>query len=75
MWKALKISLGLVLLLIVVQSLTGCANLRATSAPVVGDSFCAVAQIITVSKSDNLTPETARQILAHDQKVKALCTG
>lgn len=34
---------------------------------------CAWAKIITVSKDDKLTAETAREIIAHNSKVEALC--
>ena len=56
-------------------SLASCASLSATRAPINSDSFCSIAKIISISQADNLTPETAREILAHDLKVQALCKG
>jgi hypothetical protein len=34
---------------------------------------CAWAKVITVSKDDVLTDETARQLLAHNRTVEAIC--
>jgi len=34
---------------------------------------CGWVTIITVSRADVLTDETARQILAHNEKVEAIC--
>lgn len=34
---------------------------------------CSWVQIITVSKDDVLTDQTAREILAHNEKVEAIC--
>jgi hypothetical protein len=35
--------------------------------------FCIIAQPVLVSKTDTLTEETARQILAHNEVGRALC--
>ena len=46
--------------------LTGCSG----HIPV---SECSWVKIITVSRQDVLTDETARQLLAHNEKVEAIC--
>jgi len=53
------------LLLSLTMCVTGCASFVGTD--------CSWVKIITVSKDDVLTDETARQILAHDEKVLAVC--
>jgi len=39
----------------------------------VGTDSCAWVQIITVSRHDVLTDQTAREILAHNEKVETIC--
>lgn len=51
--------------LLILLSLMGCANMKGTE--------CSWVKIITVSKDDKFTAETAREILAHNEKVEALC--
>ena len=34
---------------------------------------CAWVKVITISRQDVLTDETARQLLAHNEKVEAIC--
>ncbi len=41
--------------------------------PVVVDTYCDRARIITTSPRDILTEETSRMILAHDRTVKKYC--
>lgn len=53
------------LVCLAIVTLSGCATTSATD--------CAWAQIITVSKDDVLTDQTAREILAHNEKVEVLC--
>lgn len=43
--------------------LTNCAS----TGPVLTDSFCATEKPILISKSDVLTKESAREILAHNE--------
>jgi hypothetical protein len=38
-----------------------------------GSDYCSVARVISVDAADNLTPATARQILAHNRSVRAVC--
>lgn len=45
---------------------SGCASTVATDS-------CAWVQIITVSRGDVLTDQTAREILAHNEKVETIC--
>ena len=47
----------------------GCSTATVATSP------CSWVQIITVSKDDVLTVETAREILAHNEKVEAICGG
>lgn len=47
--------------------LTGCA----TNGPVT--SYCTIAQPIYVSEGDTFTPETARDILRHNETWSKLC--
>lgn len=46
---------------------SGCAT------STVATDSCAWVQIITVSRADVLTDQTAREILAHNEKVEAIC--
>ena len=46
--------------------LTGCASTNVISP-------CAWVKIITVSKADVLTDQTAREILTHNEKVETIC--
>jgi hypothetical protein len=39
----------------------------------VGTDTCAWTKIITISQADVLTDQTAREILAHNEKVEAIC--
>lgn len=55
-------------LLAILTLLTACA-----SAGPATDSFCAVSSPIMVSKSDVLTNDTARQILAHNRFGEQKC--
>ena len=76
MLTLVKISMGIFLLISLGTLLASCKNLPAIKNPPPAPSgFCAIAKIITISKADNLTDETAREILAHDLKVKQLCMG
>jgi hypothetical protein len=45
---------------------SGCASTAGTDG-------CSWVQIITVSKDDVLTDQTAREILGHNEKVEAIC--
>jgi hypothetical protein len=49
--------------------LTGCA----TSGAVTSAGYCEVAKPILISKKDELTDGTARQILAHNETWAAIC--
>ena len=51
-----------------VLALTGCAS----SAP--GGDACSVLRPIYVSSQDDLTPDTARQVLANNQTWARLCS-
>lgn len=53
-------------------SLTMFASGCTTVTPV---TSCGWVKVITVSRSDVLTDETARQILGHNEKVEAICGG
>lgn len=46
---------------------SACANTR------VIDTACSWVRIITISKDDVLTDDTARQILIHDEQVDRVC--
>ena len=46
--------------------LSGCVNTSVISP-------CAWVKIITVSKADVLTDQTAREILTHNESVEAIC--
>jgi hypothetical protein len=48
--------------------LAGCATSGAVT-----DGFCVEAKPILVSKADVLTPDTARQVLAHNEYGAARC--
>lgn len=56
------------LLLASLTLLTGCAS----GGPAT-DAFCAVGRPILVSRSDVLTTETARQLLAHNETGARIC--
>lgn len=70
--QAMKLTVWMMLAL-----LTGCAmNGRAIDRipdPVVIDTACKWVNVILVSKSDEFTPETARQIYSHNVAVKRNC--
>jgi hypothetical protein len=52
-----------------VMPLAGCA----TNGAVINAGYCDVAQPILVSKKDELTEGTARQILSHNETWKSIC--
>ena len=56
--------------LLVVTLLTGCAS----SGPVT-ESYCNTAGPIYVGQDDQLTDETARQILSHNETWASICGG
>lgn len=58
--------IGTWLFLSLTMSLTGCAATNVISP-------CAWVKVITVSKDDALTAQTAREILAHNEKVEEIC--
>jgi hypothetical protein len=47
---------------------SACGNLPATI-----DTACSWVRVITISKDDVLTDDTARQILIHDEQVERVC--
>ena len=47
--------------------------LSACGTSTVAISPCAWVKIITVSKADVLTDQTAREILSHNEKVETIC--
>lgn len=54
------------LLLSLMLFVSGCANLLATDT-------CTWVKVVTVSSQDTLTDQTAREILAHNEKVEEIC--
>ena len=56
-----------VLLFLSLLPLAGCATAREPAI----NGFCAVARLIRPSRAD--TPETLRQVLAHNEKVRRFC--
>ena len=62
-----------VLLFLPLLLLAGCATVSGPVSGVSASGFCAVARLIRPSRAD--TPETLRQILAHNEKVRRLCGG
>jgi hypothetical protein len=53
---------------LLVMFASGCASTPATI-----DTACSWVRIITISKDDVLTDDTARQILIHDEQVERVC--
>ena len=60
-------SSAILLLLSLTMLLSGCQSTVAISP-------CAWVKIISVSKADVLTDQTAREILAHNEKVEKICS-
>lgn len=55
----------MLLLLSLTLFVSGCASINGTE--------CSWVSIITLSKDDILTEQTAREILTHNEKVEAIC--
>lgn len=49
------------------------AGLSTSCASVTSETSCAAFAVITVSKDDVLTDQTARQVLKHNRAYEALC--
>ncbi len=61
------------LLLTTVLLLSACGTSFLATENKVVDTYCSQARAILISKNDNLTDGTARQILAHNELVQKNC--
>lgn len=65
----MKLINSLMVVPLIVLNLTGCGVTKIEAAP----SFCSTARAIYVSADDQLTDETARQMLSHNEIGKRIC--